>query len=151
MNRFRLRRPVNRARPPQHRHLAAKTSPSIHSDSHSLGVWERGFTILAGAIHTFRGSIHDLVHTFWQGIGSFGEVLTDFAIPTQDFAKPCSPTMPRSSPTGLCVLTSLTGSALRAHLPYSGKFVFLFNPLLLHSLNNSLFSSHILTTSRFAD
>ena len=90
VNRFKLRRTVNRARPPRHRHLAAKTSPSIHGDSHSLGVWERGFTLLAGAIHTFRGSIHDLVHTFWQGTGSFGEVCQDFAIPTQHFAKPFS-------------------------------------------------------------
>jgi hypothetical protein len=41
---------------------------------------------LAGAIHTLAGSIHTLVHTFWQGNGTSGEVLTDFAIPTQDFA-----------------------------------------------------------------
>jgi len=114
-------------------HGTATRGEDFAIDSHFFGLWERGFTILAGAIHTFRGSIHDLVHTFWQGIGSFGEVLTDFAIPTQDFAKPCSPTMPHSFPTGLCVLPSLTGSALRAHLPYSGKFVFLFNPLLLVS------------------
>ena len=109
MNRFKLRRTVNRARPPQHRHLAAKTSPSIHGDSHFLGVWERGFTLSAGAIHTFRGSIHDLVHTFWQGTGPFGEVCQDFAIPTQHFAKPFSPSHHASfwhlvSSAGLCVL-----------------------------------------------
>jgi hypothetical protein len=41
---------------------------------------------LAGAIHTLHGPIHDLVHAFWQGIRSAGEILTDFAIPTQDSA-----------------------------------------------------------------
>jgi len=36
---------------------------------------------LSGAIHTLGGSIHNLVHTFWQGNGSNGEVCPDFAEP----------------------------------------------------------------------
>ena len=73
---------MNRESPARAQPLLPKTSPSIHGDSHFSGVWERRFTTLAGAIHTLAGSIHTFVHTFWQGNGSSGEVLTDFAIPT---------------------------------------------------------------------
>jgi hypothetical protein len=116
VNRFKLRRTANRARlgspatapPPR-----AKTSPSIHGDSHFSGLWEHGFTISAGAIHTLGGSIYDLVHIFWQGIGSCGEVWPDFAIPTQHFAKPFLPSQP-------CLVRLLLASAASASSPLHG-------------------------------
>ena len=84
-----------------------KTSPSIHSDSHFSGIWEHGFTLLAGAIHTLAGSIHTLVHTFWQGNGLVWRSLDRLCHSHTDFAKPFSFTLPLPPPPTLLNATSL--------------------------------------------
>ena len=48
----------------------------------TFGGWERRFTTLTGAIHNFGPLIHNLVHNFWQGNGSNGDLSTEIAILT---------------------------------------------------------------------
>jgi hypothetical protein len=45
----------------------AKYFASFTLDSHFLGGWERAFTLFEPESHTFEGSIHTPVHTFWRG------------------------------------------------------------------------------------
>ena len=40
----------------------------------NFGGWERRFTTRTGAIHNFGPLIHNLVHNFWQGNGSNGDL-----------------------------------------------------------------------------
>jgi len=56
--------------PPPKLSSTATLPPSEFAiDSQLFGGWERRFTTLAGAIHKFEGSIHNLIHNFWQGNG----------------------------------------------------------------------------------
>ena len=47
-------------------HCHSPTS-RLRCDSQLSGRWERRFTTLPGAIHNSGPSIHNLIHTFWQG------------------------------------------------------------------------------------
>jgi hypothetical protein len=49
--------------------------------------WERQFTTLVGTIHKLDPSIHNLVHNFWQGKRSNGDLCSEIAILT---VRPCA-------------------------------------------------------------
>jgi hypothetical protein len=65
--------------PPQLGHFSRS---DFAIDSQLFGGWERRFTTLAGAIHNFEALIHTLIHNFWQGNGTNGDLSAEIAIPT---------------------------------------------------------------------
>ena len=54
----------------------------VGRDSQLSGGWERRFTTLPGAIHNSGPLIHNLIHKFWQGDGSNGDLCREIAVLT---------------------------------------------------------------------
>ena len=64
------------------RHSHDRTSPSIHDFLAGGKGDSQLWKAFAGAIHNLDPSIHNLVHNFWQGKGSNGEIFLEIAILT---------------------------------------------------------------------
>ena len=65
---------------PRLRHSHEPTSPAIHDFLAGGKGDSRLWQGKAGAIHNLDPSIHNLVHNFWQGKGSNGDLCSEIAI-----------------------------------------------------------------------
>jgi len=72
VNRESLHPPPKWAQP--HPNLAISHDPSSPSIHNFLAGGNGDSQLLAGAIHNFEDLIHNLVHNFWQGNGSNGDL-----------------------------------------------------------------------------